>query len=195
MRNKMKTMLVVLVILSTMATVVNAGNKGIPVLDTVTTNVLEIVHQVTIAITSPVDNTRFGSTSVNIGYETTNVLDTTTIKYSLNGAPMVVTTANPIPIIGADDGTDGGQLNTVVVNVTDPVNGSAEATVNFKVDITPPGQVTGITSTKGTNYVNWTWTPPGNSDFANVIVNVTQGITPVYSDVIILKGTNWKSVV
>lgn len=192
MNTKIKTLLTVLVILSMMTTAVNAGNKGTPILDTVTTSALEIVTYITtIDITSPVGGTIFGTTSVDIGYGTTNT--SAQVNYTLNGVYMgSASSSNPFTVTGADDGlTDGGQTNTVIVNVTDPVNGSAQDTVTFKVDITPPGPVTGITSTKGTNYINWTWTPPTNTDFNNVMLTVTQGTTPVFSNIVIPAGTNY----
>lgn len=193
MKNRMKNMLVALVILSTLTTAVNAGNIGTAVTNAATT-LSEVVYQVTVAITSPTDNQRFGTTSVSVGYETTNASSSATKKYSLNGGALTDVPSNPFVVTGVDTGaTDGGKINTVLINVTDPVNGSAETTRQFKVDITPPGQITGITSVKGTNYVNWTWVNPTNSDFNNTIVNVTKtsDSSVVIPDTVVLKPINY----
>lgn len=53
-------------------------------------------------------------------------------------------------------------------------------------------QITGLTAIdKGTNYINWTWTNPTNSDFNNTIVNVTSGTTIIVSDTKISKDINY----
>lgn len=191
MNTKIKTLLTVLVILSMMTTAVNAGNIGEAVTNTVTTFAEMVEYITTIDITSPVDGTRFGTTSVDIGYGTTNT--SAQVNYTLNGVYMGAAGNSPFTVTGSDDGTDGGKLNTVILNVTDPKNGSAQDTVTFKVDTTAPAQVTGIGNTKGTNYVNWTWTPPTNTDFNNVIVNVTKtsDSSIVVPDTDVPKGTNY----
>jgi hypothetical protein len=189
MNKKIKTLLTTLVVLSLMTMSVSAGNIGTAITSTVKT-LSNIVYQTTIKITSPVDGTRFGRTNVNIIYGVTN--SAANVGYSLNGAYMGNTAGSPFAVTGSDNGaTDGGQLNTVKVNVTDPTNGSAQDTITFKVDVTAPGQVTSVGHTNGTSYINWTWTPPVNTDFNNTIVNVTQGTTVKVPNTKIPKGTNY----
>lgn len=193
MKNTMKNMLVVLVILSTLTTAVNAGNIG-PAVTNIAKTVEDVAYQVTVAITSPTENQRFGNTSVDVTYETTNASDSATKKYSLNGGALTDIGSNPFTVTGVDNGaSDGGQTNTVLINVTDPVNGSAEITRTFKVDVTAPGQISGITSVKGTNYVNWTWINPTNTDFNNTIVNVTKtsDSSVIVPDTVVLKPINY----
>lgn len=191
MKNKIKTLLTVLIVLSAMTTAVNAGNIGPAITNTVTT-LATIAYQVTIAITSPAsDSARYGTTSVNVGYTTTNVSGGATITYSLNGAAKVGVPSNPFNVIGVDTGIDGGTLNNVTLNVTDPTNGTAQAIRYFKVDITPPGQITGITSVKGTNYINWTWANPTNTDFNNTIVNVTSGASTIVPNKVLPNTINY----
>lgn len=186
MNKKTKILLAALIVLSLMTMAVSAGNIGEAITNTVKT-LVEYVARIT--ITSPTDDTRFGRTNVQITYGVEN--SAADVKYDLNGELVGSTEGSPFTVTGVDDGTDGGKLNTVRVHVVDPVNGSAEDTVTFKVDTTAPGEVTGIDYTRGINYINWTWNPPTNSDFNNVIVKVTQGATVIVPDTVIPKGTNY----
>lgn len=191
MKTKIKTLLTALVVLSLMTTAVSAGNIGTAVTNAVTTLTV-IMYQTTINILSPADGDRFGRTNVDITYGVTNTA--VVADYTLNGVYIGTTGGSPFVVTGVDTGVaDGGTDNTVIVNVTDPINGSAQDTVTFKVDITAPAQITGITSTKGTNWINWTWTPPVNTDFNNVIVNVTKtsDSSVVVLDTDVPKGTNY----
>ena len=190
MKDRMKKLLVVLVILSTMATAVNAGNIGPAIQNVVRT--LGIEDIVTIAITSPPsDSARYGNASVSVGYTITNASSSDIVNYSLNGALMApVLGGNPFIVTGVDIGTDNGTLNNVTLNVTG-ANGTAQAFREFKVDITSPANITNITSTKGTNYVNWTWINPTNTDFNNTIVNVTNATSIVVPDTKLPKEINY----
>jgi len=124
-------------------------------------------------------------------YATTNVSGSATITYSLNGGSIVTVPSNPFIVTGVDNGlADNGTLNNVTINVTD-ANGTAQAIRYFKVDITAPGQITGITSTKGINYINWTWANPSNTDFNNTIVNVTNISGVVVPDTKLPKTINY----
>lgn len=192
MKNKIKTVLAVLLILSAMTTAVNAGNIGPAITNTVTTLTVTL-YQATIAITSPAsDSARYGSTNINVGYTTTNVTASATTTYTFNGVPQGDVPSNPFTVTGVDNGLiDGGTLNNVTIVVSDPTNGSASAFRQFLVDITAPGPVTGIANTKGTNFINWTWNNPTNSDFNNTRLNVTSGATTIVSDVVLPKTINY----
>jgi len=173
MKTKLLILLIVFGLLASTMTV-NAGNIGSAITNVATT-LQAAINIVTLNITSPPnDNFRYGTTSVNVAYATTNVSGSATKTYSLNGAPNVTLSGSSFIVTGVDNGeTDGGTLNNVTINVTDTANGTAGAIRYFKVDTTAPGEITGITSTKGINYINWTWSNPSNTDFNNTIVNVT----------------------
>lgn len=190
MNKKLRILFTALIVSLLMTTTVSAGNIGDIFISIVETLGDITTYVTTLGITSPTDGTRVGNTDVNITYKATNT--SADVGYALNDVYMGNVDGNPFVVTGVDDGlTDGGQLNTVVVNVTDPLNGSAEATVTFKVDITAPRKVTNVEHTNGTNYINWTWTPPTNADFNNTIVNVTQGTIVKVPDTKIPKGINY----
>ena len=183
-----KKILVPLIVFGLLVSImtVNAGNIGIAVTNAATTLQETIITYIArITITSPSNYERFGGTDVNVGYVTQNVSGGATRTYLLNGisqGPMP--TSVPFIVPGVDNGlTDGGQLNNVTLDIQDPLNGSAQSTVNFYVDITAPRQITGITNTNGTNYINWTWVNPTNLDFNNTIVNVTNTTGTVVPDI------------
>ena len=190
MNTKILILLIVFGLLASTMTV-NAGNIGTAITN-VTTTLQAAINIVTLSITSPPDdNIRYGNTSVNVVYATTNVSGSATITYSLNGGSIVTVPSNPFIVTGVDNGlADNGTLNNVTINVTD-ANGTAQAIRYFKVDITAPRQITLITSTKGINYINWTWANPTNTDFNNTIVNVTNISGVVVSDTKLPKTINY----
>ncbi|PWB56921.1 MAG: hypothetical protein C3F06_00060 [Candidatus Methanoperedenaceae archaeon] len=192
-----KKIIVTLIVFGLLASTmtVNAGNIGIAITNAVTTLEEIVTGILAINITSPPDNSsRYGYTDISVGYEILNASGSATKTYSLNGVDKGDLPISPFDVIGEDDGTDGGKINNVTISVDDPINGTTQTTRLFKVDITPPGQIIGITSTKGTNYVNWTWTKPANSDFNNTIVNVTQGTATIVPDTKLPKEINYFNV-
>ena len=175
------------------AMTVNAGNIGTAVTNAATT-LQEIVRSIaTIVINSPPnDDFRTGQTTILVDYTTTNVSGGATKSYSLNGATNVTLPNSPFNVDGVDNGlTDNGTLNNITIYVDDAVNGSAQATRFFRVDITAPRQITEISNNTGINYINWTWVNPTNADFNNTIVNVTQGTTVVVPDTKLPKDINY----
>ncbi len=80
----------------------------------------------------------------------------------------------------------GFDIGYLEVNISDADNTTANITI---YDNTPPGYVASLNNiTYATTYINWTWTDPSDSDFANVSIwinntfmeNVTKG-TQFYS--------------
>jgi len=42
--------------------------------------------------------------------------------------------------------------------------------VTIKIDVTPPASVSGLQSTSGTSWINWTWNNPESADFSHTMV-------------------------
>jgi len=193
MNTKILILLIVFGLLASAMTV-NAGNIGNAVTNVATTLQEIIASIATIVITNPPnDDARYGTTNVNIAYETTNVSGSATKTYSLNGGSSVTLSgSSSFDVTGVDDGlTDNGTLNNITIYVNDSLNGTAQATRFFRVDITAPRNITNIANETGTNYINWTWVNPSNKDFNNTIINVTNATGTVVPDTKLPKDINY----
>lgn len=193
-----KKIIVPLIVIGLLASVmtVDAGNIGIAITNTVTTIREAVISLATVVINLPPnDNFRSGQTTILVNYTTTNVSGAATKTYSLNGAANVTLPDGQFNIDGVDNGlVDNGTLNNITLYIDDPSNGTAQATRFFKVDITAPRQITDIANKTGTNWINWTWVNPTNTDFNNTIVNVTKGTTVVVPDTKLPKDINYYNV-
>ncbi len=121
----------------------------------------KVVRYSFVTISSP-QNTTYRTTDIPLIVSVDIVI--TTWQYSLNGAGNVTFTlgTNITAIQGWND---------LVVYAQDSGGKWDSNSVSFFVDSIAPGSVRDLQNVSyATNYINWTWTDPSDSDFSKVMV-------------------------
>lgn len=155
--NRIKSIIVALLILSLVTVTVNAGNVQL----TGVTNTYQTLVEETANITSPSGGEKFMNNNIAVSYTSTGI----DLKYKVNNNTVQDLPASPISVNTA---TEGSYTVTILKSDETTILDS----VSFDIDHTAPGDVTLVNSTSTQTSITWNWTNPGDTDLDKVHVEV-----------------------
>lgn len=155
--NRIKSIIVALLILSLVTVTVNAGNVQL----TGVTNTYQTLVEETANITSPSGGEKFMNNNVNVSYTSTG----SGLKYKVNDGTVQDL---PVSLISVNTAAEGSYTVTILKSDGTTILDS----VSFDIDHTAPGDVTSVTSTSTETSITWNWTNPGDTDLDKVHVEV-----------------------
>jgi len=138
----------------------------------------------TIVISSPANNTILNISSINIlGISSDTRSGIQKVEVQVDEETFNSATGTTSWTYSTTSLSDG--LHRITARATDNASNNATTSINITIDTTPPATITNLVNvTYASTYINWTWTPPQDSDFSKVMIylngifqtNVSKGV-------------------